>query len=499
MQEGWKGWRGRAPEAESRKGAAPAGRARRRWPIWVAAAALLFVCALAGGGYAYASHYATLAVPGTTVAGVDVAGMSREQIVSLVQKRAAAATVTINGDVSATATLADLGTAVDAEATADAAMAASADVVDRFRALVTQHDVPVVITSDQATAETYTMGLIPDDQAKATDAAVVLDDDGVSFTTTPGSEGISVDAAAAATAATRAATSLRPQSITLNYITQAPTVSEAQARTVADQANHWVEQDVTIKTPDGKNSFTADDVTKASWITVTSAQGVVPTLSVDSAKVSAWVQAQSEEVAEEPVNGERNVNSSGAVVGVKVEAVNGTKVTNVDALTTAIVRALGSGTPYSGTFETEVIEATWKDKTIADGAENLIYQAAPGEKWIDINLSNKTVTAYEGATVVHGPVSIVDGAPATPTVTGTYHIYLKHRIQTMQGENADGSTYVTEDVPWVSYFYSGYAFHGAPWRSSFGYSGSHGCINMPVSEAEWIYNWAEEGTTVVSH
>ena len=118
-----------------------------------------------------------------------------------------------------------------------------------------------------------------------------------------------------------------------------------------------------MRTPDGKNSFTADDATKASWITVTSAQGVVPTLSVDSAKVSAWVQSQSEEVAEEPVNGERNVNSSGAVVGVKVEAVNGTKVTNVDALTTAIVRALGSGTPYSGTFETETIEATWKNKT----------------------------------------------------------------------------------------------------------------------------------------
>lgn len=500
VQEGWKGWEGRrAPEAENRASAAPAGRARRRWPIWVAAAALLFVCALAGGGYAYASHYATLAVPGTTVAGIDVAGMSREQIVSLVQKRAAAATVTINGDVSATAALADLGTTVDAEATADAAMAASADVFDRFRALVTSHDVSVVITSDQATAETYTMGLIPDDRAKATDAAVVLDEDGTSFTTTPGSEGVSLDTAAAVAAATRAATSLQPQSITLNYVTQAPTVSDAQAQTVADQANHWVEQDVTIKTPDGKNSFTADDATKASWITVTSTQGTVPTLSVDSAKVSAWVQSQSEEVAEEPVNGERNVNSSGAVVGIRVEAVNGTKVTNVDALTTAITRALGSGSPYSGAFETEVIEATWKDKTIADGAENLIYQAAPGEKWIDINLSNKTVTAYEGATVVHGPVSIVDGAPATPTVTGTYHIYLKHRVQTMQGENADGSTYVTEDVPWVSYFYSGYAFHGAPWRSSFGYSGSHGCINMPVSEAEWIYNWAEEGTTVVSH
>ena len=378
-------------------------------------------------------------------------------------------------------------------------MAASADVFDRFRALVTSHDVSVVITSDQATAETYTMGLIPDDQAKATDAAVVLADDAASFTITPGSEGISLDTAATAAAATQAAASLQPRSITLNYMTQAPTVSDAQAQTVADQANRWVEQDVTIRTPDGKESFTADAAAKASWITVTSAQGAVPTLSVDSARVSAWVQTQSEEVAEEPVNGERNVNSSGAVVGVKVEAVNGTKVTNIEALSAAIVRALSSGAPYSGAFETEVIEATWKDKTIADGAENLIYQAAPGEKWIDINLSNKTVTAYEGATVVRGPVSIVDGAPATPTVTGTYHIYLKNRVQTMRGENADGSTYVTEDVPWVSYFYSGYAFHGAPWRSSFGYSGSHGCINMPVSEAEWIYNWAEEGTTVVSH
>ena len=66
-------------------------------------------------------------------------------------------------------------------------------------------------------------------------------------------------------------------------------------------------------------------------------------------------------------------------------------------------------------------------------------------------------------------------------------------------KNADGSPYVAEDVPWVSYFYSGYAFHGAGWRSSFGYSGSHGCVNMPVSEAQWIYNWVDTNTVVQSH
>ena len=72
-------------------------------------------------------------------------------------------------------------------------------------------------------------------------------------------------------------------------MTQPPTVSDDQAQTVADQANRWVEQDVTIKAPDGKDSFTADAATKASWIMVTSTQGKVPTLSVDSTKVSAWV------------------------------------------------------------------------------------------------------------------------------------------------------------------------------------------------------------------
>ena len=100
---------------------------------------------------------------------------------------------------------------------------------------------------------------------------------------------------------------------------------------------------------------------------------------------------------------------------------------------------------------------------------------------------------------MRGPVSIVDGAPETPTVTGTYHIYLQNATQTMRGQNADGTPYEAEGIPWISYFYEGYALHGAPSRSSFGFSGSHGCLNMPVGEAKWIYDWATIGTTVVSH
>ena len=95
---------------------------------------------------------------------------------------------------------------------------------------------------------------------------------------------------------------------------------------------------------------------------------------------------------------------------------------------------------------------------------------------------------------------MVPGAPETPTIVGTFHVYLKYDVQTMRGENADGTKYETEGVPWVTYFSGGYAMHGAPWRSSFGwsgYGGSHGCVNMPVDAAKFIYDWTDMGDTVV--
>ena len=107
-----------------------------------------------------------------------------------------------------------------------------------------------------------------------------------------------------------------------------------------------------------------------------------------------------------------------------------------------------------------------------------------------------------GGKVAGGPFYMVPGAPDTPTVTGTFHVYLKYDVQTMRGENADGSKYETEGVPWVTYFTGSYAMHGAPWRSSFGwsgYGGSHGCVNMPVDAAKFIYDWTDMGDTVVVH
>jgi hypothetical protein len=72
------------------------------------------------------------------------------------------------------------------------------------------------------------------------------------------------------------------------------------------------------------------------------------------------------------------------------------------------------------------------------------------------------------------------------------------------------------DVPWIQYFASGYAMHGAYWHDVFGIPRSHGCVNLAPIDARVLFLWTDppvpdgwhgvnigsdmgEGTTVVIH
>jgi hypothetical protein len=95
-----------------------------------------------------------------------------------------------------------------------------------------------------------------------------------------------------------------------------------------------------------------------------------------------------------------------------------------------------------------------------------------------------------------------DGKPTTPTPTGEFHIYAKFASQDMRGLNTDGTEYFQPHVYWVNYFSGGNAIHGVYWHdlSWFGaINSSHGCIGIPDDQAQWVYNWAPIGTTVVVH
>jgi lipoprotein-anchoring transpeptidase ErfK/SrfK len=114
-------------------------------------------------------------------------------------------------------------------------------------------------------------------------------------------------------------------------------------------------------------------------------------------------------------------------------------------------------------------------------------------RWIQVDLTKQRVIAWEGKRWVEAMI-VSTGKVDTPTVTGIYDIYIKHRETRMQGEDYD-----LPDVPYVMYFSGGYGFHGAYWHNNFGTPVSHGCINMAVDKAKWLYGFASVGTTVVVH
>jgi hypothetical protein len=128
--------------------------------------------------------------------------------------------------------------------------------------------------------------------------------------------------------------------------------------------------------------------------------------------------------------------------------------------------------------------------------------APTGEaQWIEINLSDQYMQAWEYATVVNGTY-VSTGIAGYETPTGYFSIFSKLRYDDMTSGLAvpPGEYYYVEDVPHVMYFAAGgYAIHGAYWHNMFGTPFSHGCISTPLWQAEWFYNWAPYGTTVWIH
>jgi lipoprotein-anchoring transpeptidase ErfK/SrfK len=121
----------------------------------------------------------------------------------------------------------------------------------------------------------------------------------------------------------------------------------------------------------------------------------------------------------------------------------------------------------------------------------------PREKWIDVNLTTQTLVAYEGSMPVFQSL-VSSGTSGHPTVIGQFRIWLRFVAQDMNGYRL-GYDYYLKNVPYVQYFYQDYALHGTYWHNNFGAPMSHGCVNLPTPSAEWLYNWASNGTLVNIH
>ena len=466
----------------------------RRTKVLVSTVGAL-VLGLGGAASAYAVQHQDRALPRTSIAGMAVGGQTQSEIATALSSRAEHVRITLVTPAGTrTASLAELGYRVDSAATAHQVLEGRS-LTTYARALLSDAAFDTVVTSDPATLRAFADALVPADRVVAKDASVRLAASKESFEVVPAVTGASIDPAAIGAAAAASSHDLTSRTVRVELADVAPTVSTQQAQALATKANALVTSPVKVTI--GGDGFSPSKKERAAWVSLPAQVSGAPT--VDKAKIAAWVRGRAEAATISPVDGSRLLTSTGTVLRVTEDKVDGRTVTNADDVTSALVASLTASKAFRGAFESKAVPASWNDKRVAANTQKLAYQAVDGEKWIDVNLSQHTMTAYVGGTPALGPVAMVNGAPATPSLVGTYYINRKYEKDRMRGSNADGSLYDTPDVPWVSYFQGGYALHGAPWRSTFGYAASHGCINLPVSTAKWVYDWAPIGTPVVSH
>ena len=124
-------------------------------------------------------------------------------------------------------------------------------------------------------------------------------------------------------------------------------------------------------------------------------------------------------------------------------------------------------------------------------AKKMIELEASQERWIQIDLKKQRLIAWEGANPVYAIV-ISTGKGSTPTRPGIFNIQAKLAKSRMRGADYD-----VPNVPYVMFYTGNYAIHGAFWHRRFGTPVSHGCVNVAVNHAHWLFDWASVGTPVL--
>jgi len=118
------------------------------------------------------------------------------------------------------------------------------------------------------------------------------------------------------------------------------------------------------------------------------------------------------------------------------------------------------------------------------------------DKWISVNLYEQTIAAYERGQLVYATM-VSTGRNGFWTKPGLFQVWAKLERDLMTGGiPGEEGFYYLESVPWVLYFDKARALHGTYWHAKFGTTTSRGCVNLPMTDAHWFFNFAEEGTYV---
>jgi lipoprotein-anchoring transpeptidase ErfK/SrfK len=417
-----------------------------------------------------------LIAPGASVAGVQIGGLTAGAAAQAIETRLAQTTVTVDSPAGeVTVTGADLGATVDAAALADKAFS---DNPMWKPASWFPQGTGVAVSVDAADAAAALRDRAPGAFRAPVDASLAYDAGSETYVTTPAEAGEGIDVTAVASALQSAFDAGTPSTtveaglvaVDAPVSTEEADAAVAKLNGILDSAGFYIGDERTVP---------VDRATAASWITVTPDGKGEFAISADEAAIQNAVAGLAGSVDRAAVDADVIVDSGGEVIRALTEGQTGRSLGDTSGIAAAFASQLADG---NARFGLTVAETPFDTKKT--------------ERRIEVNLSAQSVTLYENGQVYRN-WSMSSGKSGWETHTGDFRIGWKTSMQDMGC--VDGYDYCTKDVPWVAYFNGDEGFHGTYWHNNFGTPMSHGCINLTVSNAKELYDWAYKGTEVSVH
>lgn len=140
------------------------------------------------------------------------------------------------------------------------------------------------------------------------------------------------------------------------------------------------------------------------------------------------------------------------------------------------------------------------ERPISPPPDAFLATVRADERWVYVDRDHQVLVAYVGRTPVMATL-VSTGRTGFATSRGEYRIVRKRPVGTMRDYDPGRGDrpYFIAGIPDIQYFHRGQAFHAAFWHDRFGTRTSHGCVNLSLADAQWLFDFTdpmpEDGAT----
>lgn len=455
---------------------------------------VVLLCAIYGVGVFYFSSHL---FPSTKMGTEDVSLQSERQLTSEFNSVASNYSLDISGmGFSYKLTSSKIGMSVEANALASEALSHQDSMMWPLE-LFSSHDLSDLlnISYDEKSLKSIIsnqVSIYNQDKKESQNATVVYDEDAEGYVVQPEVYGEQLSTKKVLAKVTEAIDSLEGECVLTDSEKAVPSITSDDERLKAavEKGNQMIAGTINLVVGDDKSKVATigkDEI--VSWLSFDN-KNLEP--QIDSEALDKWVASTTEGL--NTVGSKRTWKRAD---GTKCKVSGGSYGWKVDT------------SKLEDTITTNLKSGDYSDIELTSTKKAAVFAGKGKRDWkayVDVDLSEQKVRYYDDNDKLKHECKCVTGTKGKhDTPEGVYTMDWRQSPRVLKGTNDNGTTYESKVTYWMPFIDArGIGLHDASWRSTFGgsiwkSSGSHGCVNLPPSEAKWFYQNLPTHVVVVVH